>query len=795
LCRICVEAGVDAKAVQGRKLAEFGVDHANTVHKDDDNFKAALAAFPFRKSRKAVVTEEIVLRQKYAPASALQKKCVQSSLDSHVHNVEIVPKQAVLHEVAKTMISLKMAPNAVEKLQPLVNICCAYGKTTSYVSLSLPARQAFVEGIIEGDDGLLAAVKEQYLPRSPSTSQEVMSAGHRFVESAKDSGVVLMFDSARDVNSLSIMPVMASTPAGKVLLGMPRPDSQAKTGEWIHSALVPFVEGSYDVATQERARSNTGRTLSAARAAGHLNGIANSCAPRVWMVATDHASAELKGMALLQESHGVIPCGDPSHAAHNTAKYLMKQFETELAEIAQVNYFFRNHVEPKNMLRAMAESEKGKGKGANANAFTTLRNNVETRFLSSYYMLLSYKKMSKCLKNVVNHTEWKAWWKSQKADLALEAQKVARTINGDDTELFVDFLCSLLVPLVKMCRFFDAARVGSIGFVYIFWSMLNESILLAIASPTFSKLVTPAIVDHIKETLIDCWERFDFDVYGAAFMLNPYFLDRVRALNAPPTSSSTASLNLDPKELEDSSPTEFFDLKEQVLRVVENMARRFPAKLEASARPKVLANDDPEVVSIMSIVRSELEAYLGNGSNLVRWVEGGDNPLPGTVWRVRYRPSKLRAYACMIVDATAGSPDVERMHWRTSRTRTISRNRLGYVRSQSLIFLDHHFNAKKAEPLIDWGLGLSILHEFDKVSDEDEMFLSNLDERIGKMEAAAAEALADDEETGKVSAIADDEDSEDEEPAETGTRRVRRASSRFYAVLEAERRRKTEAED
>ena len=34
------------------------------------------------------------------------------------------------------------------------------------------------------------------------------------------------------------------------------------------------------------------------------------------MVATDHASAELKGMALLRESHGVIPCGDPSHAVH-----------------------------------------------------------------------------------------------------------------------------------------------------------------------------------------------------------------------------------------------------------------------------------------------------------------------------------------------------------------------------------------------------------------------------------------------------------------------------------------------
>ena len=107
---------------------------------------------------------------------------------------------------------------------------------------------------------------------------------------------------------------------------------------------------------------------------------------------------------------------------------------------------------------------------------------------------------------------------------------------------------------------------------------------------------------------------------------------------------------------------------------------------------------------------------------------------------------------------------------RFAESATILRNRLGYVRSQSLIFLDHHFNSRTAEPLIDWGFGLSILHEFDKVSDEDEVFLSELDERIGKMEAAAAEALADNEETGKVSAIADEEDSDAEEPAETGTR-------------------------
>ena len=182
-----------------------------------------------------------------------------------------------------------------------------------------------------------------------------------------------MFDSARDVNSLSVMPVMAMTPAGKILMGMPRRDSQAKTGEWIYCALVPFVEGTYDVSSQERARLSTGRVLLAANAARHCNDIANSCAPRVWMVATDHASAELKGMALLQESHGVIPCGDSSHAVHNTAKHLMKKFEPELAQIANVNYFFRNHIEPKNMLRAMTEAEKGKGAGANANAFTTLR--------------------------------------------------------------------------------------------------------------------------------------------------------------------------------------------------------------------------------------------------------------------------------------------------------------------------------------------------------------------------------------------------------------------------------------
>ena len=78
-----------------------------------------------------------------------------------------------------------------------------------------------------------------------------------------------MFDSARDVNSLSVMPVMAMTPAGKILMGMPRCDSQAKTGEWIYCALVPFVEGTYDLASQERARSGTGRVLSAANAARH----------------------------------------------------------------------------------------------------------------------------------------------------------------------------------------------------------------------------------------------------------------------------------------------------------------------------------------------------------------------------------------------------------------------------------------------------------------------------------------------------------------------------------------------
>ena len=131
---------------------------------------------------------------------------------------------------------------------------------------------------------------------------------------------------------------------------------------------------------------------------------------------------------------------------HNTAKHLMMKFEPELAQIANVNYFFRNHIEPKNMLRAMAEAEKSKGAGANANAFTTLRSNVETRFLSYYYMLHSFKKMLKCLKNVVNHTAWKEWLKSQNPDLALEAQEVACTINGDDTEMVVDFLCSLLVP-------------------------------------------------------------------------------------------------------------------------------------------------------------------------------------------------------------------------------------------------------------------------------------------------------------------------------------------------------------
>ena len=52
------------------------------------------------------------------------------------------------------------------------------------------------------------------------------------------------------------------------------------------------------------------------------------------------------------------------------------------------------------------------------------------------------------------------------------------------------------------------------------------------------RLLTRETVSNIKESLLESWRRFDFDVYGAAFVLSPYMHARVNALNVPPPDTS-----------------------------------------------------------------------------------------------------------------------------------------------------------------------------------------------------------------------------------------------------------------
>jgi hypothetical protein len=558
----------------------------------------------------------------------------------------------------------------------------------------------------------------------------------------QDFGGVLAFDSARDNNSRSLMPVMLCGSNQKLLVAIPRPDGPKHAG-WIARVLGTILDCTYDVGAQELASSSTGRALSAGNAASILNEIANFVGPYVWMVCSDHASPEIKAMKNLQVSHAVLACGDPSHAAHNLAKYLITPFQGFIDLVNDVANFFRNHGEAKTWLQTKLKEQEG-GK---ANAFTIMQNNVETRFLSVFYMLQSFLRALPALKDVVNVSAWVTWTtKTFKGDRLEDCEKIAETIKDPKSGPLAEFLCAVLLPLLKMCRFFDAARVGSLSFVYLFWSMLDESVLAAIANPKFKEFVTPKVVKEIKSTLMYCWDRFDFDVYGAAFMLNPYFHERVRAIQNPQPSSHVLleALDVQSAKFTAASSKEFYDLKKQTLRVLQTMVRRFEPVPGARARVQILSEGDAEVLDTMAVIKAELNAYLSTPSRGRRWAPQGTSKraieyeLPGIIWGVGAdEPSTLGLYASKIVTGVVGSTDVERMHWRNGRTRTSSRNRLGYVRSHSLVFLDHYLHSKPVIPSQDWNASMAILHEFDQVSAQDEEFLQDLEKRIAEAEKDA----------------------------------------------------------
>jgi hypothetical protein len=136
------------------------------------------------------------------------------------------PRDLLLLELARTVIKLKAAPSSFGILQDLVNAACLFGSKTRFVTFAFPGEKTFVEQAIEGKKGLLGLARD-----------DVLDENGAFFSSLKTHGGLLMSDSARDVNSRSIMVAATSCPGGKKILAMMRPDAESKTGEWISDQL------------------------------------------------------------------------------------------------------------------------------------------------------------------------------------------------------------------------------------------------------------------------------------------------------------------------------------------------------------------------------------------------------------------------------------------------------------------------------------------------------------------------------------------------------------------------------
>lgn len=802
-CKTCVKEGHPAKKVSGHHLSMFGVSHSTNAHADDDTHVRAVASFGSRQSKKKVLENELALRsaaqlsskgssmsQSTSSTTAKSMGAEQQLIDNFITNGGELRRNVEL-QAGRTMLALKMAPHALPNLAGLINASVLYGAKTKMVNLTLQNPKSFTEDVIEGKDGLLGQVRLELLGShaSSSTSSANSNAPNAspFWRAMSTTGVVLAMDSATDVNGHSVTPLLGMTSKAKVLIGMPHLVG-SKTGAAIAAMVGPVLDGSYDVREQEERAS---QTKSSASVAGEiLNEVANKVGPFVFMISTDHASPEQSALARLQASHAVLPCGDPSHAAHNTANYLCKPFHEEIKAIEEVVSFFRAHRIAKGKLRAAAIAVDANRGEARAISMTTLKNNIQTRFLSVFHMLLSYIRLNKALRDTVEvSTFWE--WAGQEDDLKNDAAAVTATIKDSTITLKAEFLVKMLGPLLKMCRFFDAARAGSLSFVYRYWSLLSESVMAAISNPKFASIVTPSLVATLKSELIRCWKNFDFDVYTAAYFLNPYFQSTINAeLRAPGMTvdgDNDAATN-DAHERD----SEYLAAKEQLLAVVEIMVRRFPPIVGRPARDEILGENDPSVRTTMEKVRAELDVYFSTPTMWKIWSPETEFCLsPAAVFRELNLPF-LKPYAMRLLDASVGSPDIERLHWRSGRTRTKTRNLLGYVRNHALVFLDHYFNSRAPDIIDDWNECMRQLKDFEVLTDEDEAFLDAMEKRLGAMEEAEKARAADEALRGQSSTTDEVEagglgaDAEPDEALPTA-RRKRQASSRFYRALAAEK--------
>ena len=788
-CKTCMESG---QVVEGHRLSKFAKAHSIAVHAGDEHHDRAVALMSTRKSKAAKLTEDLQKRAVALSGSASTSPRVPSivgSLSSSHQQTRITQhmrpansatdvRKAVMEELAKVIVRKREAPSSIQDYQSLINAAANFGSQTRFVSMNLPHHKTFTEDIIEGEGGLLGRA-----------SKEVTDATGAFMTSAQESGVVLHQDSARDVNSRSVVVILASSPGGKVILGMPRPDGREKNSAWITETYLAFVDGKYDVGKQETYLTAQGRKGSADGAKERLNKIANAPGPHVWLISTDHAAVELAASKAMNETRGIVYCGDPSHAAALTANYLLEPFKDFARDIHRVVTFFRNHSDLKESLR---KSAAGEGYGG----FSTLTPDVETRFLSKFYMFLSVEKMLKPLRNIVNHTDFEKYLGS--GDFGDEALCIQDIINDKLVGLMLRFLSAVLTPLLKLARYFDAARSCSMSFVYAMWSRLSESVLIAIAKPEFMPLVTPELVQSFQTTLLDCWQRYSFPVYDAAYALNPYFHDEVRELNMASTPASSSAERVQ-EVTEDDAVKEYFALKDSLKDVLRDMIRRFPHQVGARARDEVLSADHPDVQKILTNALREWDKWIQQVGGGLKYEdeEPSTRQSPGQYWRSSSY-LYLRAYAGRIVDACVGSTDVERIHNLQGRIRTKVRNRLGYVRSQSLAFLHMWEGAKLAAPSSDWDVGVLLLQKFDEVTDEDELFLADFNARLKQLsekEETEHEAAVDRGEDGDVRTEGGEQSSGAGEPTQQAGqyadvplgRGVRRQStSRFAAILARE---------
>jgi hypothetical protein len=107
------------------------------------------------------------------------------------------------------------------------------------------------------------------------------------------------------------------------------------------------------------------------------------------------------------------------------------------------------------------------------------------------------------------------------------------------------------------------------------------------------------------------------------------------------------------------------------------------------------------------------------------------------------------------------------------------------------VFLDHFLNStERPAPDTNWSETMQVLENISEVTDEDEQFLKRMENRFNNLKDSSAVAAAANAELGRVEVSDSDNDDEDDEQEQQHLGRgQRRPSSRFYAMLQAERRR------